>query len=64
MEQSANMKDLCRSSCFATYDRNLGAGKMAQWLRALAVLAENLGSVSRAHMMAPNYIKLLFQFLF
>ena len=32
----------------------LGAGEMAQWLRALAALAEDLGSVPRAHIEAHN----------
>jgi hypothetical protein len=30
---------------------------MIQWLRALAVLAEDLGSVPSIHMVAPNYPK-------
>lgn len=60
MEQGANMKDLCGSSCFATCERNLGAGKKAQWLITIAVIAENLGFIPR-HMMVSNYIKLQFQ---
>jgi hypothetical protein len=34
--------------------RKGGAGDMAQWLRALAALSENLGSIPRIHMAAHN----------
>ena len=36
----------------------LGDGKMAQWLRALAALPENLGSIPSIHVAAHKYLKL------
>ena len=35
---------------------NLGAGEMAQWLRALTILPENLGSIPSNHMVAHNHL--------
>jgi hypothetical protein len=34
----------------------LGAGKMAQWLRALTALPEDSGSNSSTHIAAHNYL--------
>jgi hypothetical protein len=36
--------------------RGWGAGEMAQWLRALAVFAEDPGSIPSNHMTAFNYL--------
>ena len=33
-----------------------GAGKMAQWLRVLVVLAEHLGSVLSTHIVVHNHL--------
>ena len=33
-----------------------GAGETAQWLRAVTPLPEDLGSISRTHMVAHNYM--------
>jgi hypothetical protein len=34
----------------------LGASKMAQWLKALSILPEDLGSIPNPHMMAHNHL--------
>jgi hypothetical protein len=34
--------------------RNIGAGEVAQWLKALAALPENPGSIPSTHMAADN----------
>jgi hypothetical protein len=39
----------------------LEAGENAQWLRALASLAEDLSSISRINMTAHNHLQLLFR---
>ena len=33
---------------------SIGAGEMAQWLKALTVLPEDLGSMTRIHMVSHN----------
>lgn len=38
----------------------IGSGKMAQWLRALAALEEDLGLVPSTHMLVFNHLKLQF----
>jgi hypothetical protein len=35
---------------------SLGAGKMAQWLKALGVLPEVLSSIPSNHMVAHNHL--------
>jgi hypothetical protein len=35
-----------------------GAGEMAQWLRALAALAENSSSILNTHMVAHNHLEI------
>lgn len=37
------------------------AGEVAQWLRAMAALEENLGSIPSTRMATKNYLKLQFQ---
>jgi hypothetical protein len=37
--------------------KNLGAGEMAQWLRALTVLSEVPRSIPSNHMVAHNHLK-------
>jgi hypothetical protein len=39
----------------------LRAGKVAQWLRALATLPEDLGLILSTHVAAQNHIELQFQ---
>jgi hypothetical protein len=36
--------------------KNLGAGEMAQWLRALTALPEVLSSIPSNHMVAHNHL--------
>ena len=37
-----------------TLSQKVRVGEMASWLRALAVLIDNLGPVPRTHMLAHN----------
>jgi hypothetical protein len=46
-------------SCFVLFFSFFfyGAGEMAQWLRALTALPENLSSIPSNHMVAHNYLQ-------
>lgn len=50
------------SLTFLVYEiGSLGAGQMAQWLWMFVAVAEDLGSVPNAHMVAHNHPLLQFQ---
>ena len=53
--------DRCGTTCNPnTQEVETGAGEKTQWLRALAALPENPGSIPRTHLVAHNLLELQF----